>query len=61
MKVEMLTCQAGVDFVRNRGEIVDVGAEEGARMIAAGIATPLREAPSPERAVKARRAEKAEG
>ncbi|KAF0129257.1 MAG: hypothetical protein FD152_2214 [Xanthobacteraceae bacterium] len=45
MKVRMIQCQAGVDFVRNPGDVLDVPDAEAARMIEAGIATPLRDPP----------------
>mgnify|MGYP001287961313 CR=1 FL=1 len=45
MKVRMIQCQAGVDFVRNPGDVVDVSDAEAGRMIEAGIASPLRDPP----------------
>lgn len=38
MKVKLLISRAGVDFVQNAGEIVDVSEAEGLRMIKAGQA-----------------------
>lgn len=42
MKVKMTTCMAGLDFVRNVGDVVDVDDAEGARMLLAGFAVPWR-------------------
>lgn len=58
MKIEMLICQAGADFVRNRGDVVEVETAEAGRMIAAGIAIPVREDPV-ETTVKRAKVEKA--
>lgn len=38
MKVRMLQCQAGSDFVRSVGDTIDVDDAEGARMVDAQIA-----------------------
>lgn len=40
-KVRMLTSMAGVDFVHNNGDIIDVTDAEAARFVAAGIAESL--------------------
>lgn len=58
MKVKLLVSRAGAEFVQNRGDEIDVGNEEAARMIEAGQAEPVRSAPV-ERAVKVAKAEKA--
>lgn len=58
MKIKLLVSRAGLGFTQNRGDIIDVGPEEGARMVEAGQAEVIREAPI-ERAVKATKAEKA--
>lgn len=52
MKIKLLTSRAGAGFVQNRGDEIDVGAEEGQRMIEAGQAELVRAAPI-ERAAKA--------
>lgn len=38
MKIELLCGRTGVDFVQNRGDEIEVGEDEGLRMIAAGQA-----------------------
>lgn len=48
----MLTSQAGADFVRARGDIVDLPEPEATRFVAAGIAEPVT-ADKPARQVKA--------
>ncbi len=58
MKVELLVSRAGPDGAHNRGEIIDVPADEAARMIEAGQAIPVRGAPV-EKAVRAVKVEKA--
>ncbi len=60
MKVKLLVSRAGNDFVQNRGDIVDVPAEEGKLMIEAGQAELVRKAPV-ERAVPENGSEKATG
>lgn len=62
MLVKMLVSQAGADFVRNPGDIVDVPEAEALRYVASGIAAPVarhtpaetadRPRPRAERAVK---------
>lgn len=59
MKVKMLVSRAGVDTSNARGDVIEVGNAEGARMIAAGQAEPVR-AVAQERAVKVPRSEKAQ-
>ena len=58
MKIKLLCSRVGVDFTQNRGDEIEVGAEEGQRMIEAGQAELLRETVV-ERAVKAPKAERA--
>lgn len=58
MKIKLLTSRAGVGFAQSRGEEVDVSDAEAIRMIEAGQAEPVREAPV-ERAVAQPRREKA--
>lgn len=36
MKVKLLVSRAGHGFTQNRGDVIEVSAEEGARMLAAG-------------------------
>jgi hypothetical protein len=50
MKVKLLVARAGQGFTQNRGDEIDVGADEGARMLAAGQAELVRGAEA-ERAV----------
>jgi len=38
MKVKLLICRGGVDFIQNAGDEIEVDAAEGARMIEAGQA-----------------------
>lgn len=58
MKLKLLVSRAGLGHVQNRGDIIEVGPEEGARMIAADQAEMVREAVT-ERAVRAPKSEKA--
>lgn len=58
MKVKLLISRAGVSFSQNRGDEIEVNAEEAQRMIDAGQAELVREA-QVERAVKVTKAEKA--
>lgn len=58
MLVKMLVMQAGRDFVRDRGAVVEVADAEARRMIEAGIAEPVRVAPV-ERATPRPRGERA--
>lgn len=60
MKIRLLVSRAGLDFSQNAGDEIEVTAAEGARMIEAGQAEPVR-APRAERAVKADASEKAVG
>lgn len=41
MKVKLLIGRAGIGFVQNAGDEVDVDADEAKRMIAAGQAEPI--------------------
>lgn len=61
MKIKMLTSQAGVDFVRNPGDELDVPDAEAIRMIEAGIAEPVRVEAKMEKTVLRARTEKANG
>lgn len=54
MKVELLVSRSGVDGAQNRGEIIEVSADEAERMIAAGQAAPVRSA-KPQKAVASKR------
>lgn len=58
MKIKLLTARAGVTLSQSRGEVIDVGADEGQRMIDAGQAELVRAA-KPEKAVKRAKPEKA--
>lgn len=51
MKIKLLTSRAGADFSQNRGDEIEVGADEGQRMVEAGQAELVRAAPV-ERAAK---------
>jgi len=57
MKIKLLCSRAGNGFSQNRGDEIEVGAEEGKRMIDAGQAELMREA-TVERAVKSEKAER---
>lgn len=59
MKIRLLVSRSGPAGAQNRGDEIEVGDAEAIRMIEAGQAEPMREAPV-ERAVKRPRAEKAE-
>lgn len=52
MKIKLLVARATATGAENRGDVVEVSADEAVRMIEAGQAEPVREAPAPERAVK---------
>lgn len=58
MKIKLLCSRAGNGFSQNRGDEIEVGADEGQRMIEAGQAELVREA-AVERAVKTTKAERA--
>jgi hypothetical protein len=58
MKIKLLVSRAGIGFAQNRGDVIDVEAAEGARMVEAGQAEIVREAVV-ERAVRPAKAEKA--
>ena len=58
MKIKLLVARAGDGFSQNRGDEIEVQADEGLRMIDAGQAELVREAPV-ERAVKIGKAERA--
>jgi len=51
MKIKLLTARATVSGSENRGDIIDVSADEGERMIAAGQAEVVRGS-KPEKATK---------
>lgn len=58
MKIKLLCSRAGVGFSQSRGDEIEVSAEEGQRMIDAGQAELVRQAPV-ERAAKPVKAERA--
>lgn len=58
MLVRMLVPQAGVDFLREAGAVVEVDPAEAGRLIGRGYAEPVRQA-GRERAVRAERTERA--
>jgi hypothetical protein len=58
MKIKLLISRAGADFSQNAGDVIEVGADEGQRMIDAGQAELMREAKI-ERAVAKTKVEKA--
>lgn len=58
MKIRLLVSRSGPAGVDNRGDEIEVSDAEAIRMIEAGQAEPLRDAPV-ERAVRKPRAEKA--
>ena len=58
MKIKLLISRAGADFSQNAGDVIEVSADEGQRMIDAGQAELMREAKI-ERAVAKAKVEKA--
>jgi len=58
MKIKLLISRAGADFSQNAGDVIEVGADEGQRMIDAGQAELMRDAKI-ERAVAKAKVEKA--
>ena len=58
MKIKILHSVAGAGFAYGPGEEVEVSSKLGAELVRAGLAEPVRQAPT-ERAVKKRRSEKA--
>jgi hypothetical protein len=44
MKIKLLTSRAGVGFAQSAGDEIEVSDAEGARMVEAGQAIPVREA-----------------
>lgn len=58
MKIKLLTSRAGAGFSQNRGDVIDVPNDEAIRMIEAGQAEAIREAPV-EHAVPKMKPEKA--
>ena len=59
MKIKLLTARATATGSENRGDVIDVEQSEAIRMIEAGQAEAIRSEKSPEKAVKASKAEKA--
>jgi hypothetical protein len=47
MRVQLLTCLANPVTAIEAGEIIEVGQDEGARLIAAGVAVEVAPAPIP--------------
>ena len=58
MKVRLLTCMAGINFVYNAGDEIEFSKDEAMRLIDAKIAEPIRRK-RVERAVKTPNTEKA--
>lgn len=58
MKVKLLIARASADGAQNRGDEIEVSAEEAKRMIEAGQAEPVRDV-KPEKAVSRGKPEKA--
>jgi len=58
MKIKLLTARATATGAENRGDVIDVPDAEAVRMIEAGQAEAIRQA-APEKAVSARKAERA--
>ena len=52
MKVKLLVGRSGPGGAQSPNDVIDVGNDEGQRMIAAGQAVLVRSAPKPEKAVK---------
>lgn len=59
MQVELLVPRAAANGAQNRGDVIEVSADEAKRMIEAGQARPVRTAPKPETTAQATKAEKA--
>jgi hypothetical protein len=59
MKIRLLVSRAGALGAQDCGQEIEVSDAEAIRMIEAGQAEALRDAPEPERAVKRARTEKA--
>ena len=59
MQVKLLTPRAAATGSQNINDVVEVSADEAARLIEAGRAEPVRAAKKPEKAVKRSKAEKA--
>jgi hypothetical protein len=59
MQVKLLVSRATATGAENRGETVEVQDAEAIRMIEAGQAEPVRGGPTPERATRKQRIEKA--
>lgn len=57
MKIRLLVGRAGANFAQNRGDEIEVGTEEGLRMIAAEQAELIRQ-DEPEKAVKRAKVER---
>lgn len=55
MKIKLLVARSGVDGAQNRGDEIEVSADEAARMINAGQAEPLRNNTKSQKAVKSTR------
>ena len=58
MKVKLLSARASASGSQNRGDVIDVSPEEGARLVEAGQAEMIRSA-EPEKAVRQPKPEKA--
>lgn len=58
MKVKLLVSRVGMAGAQDRGDVIEVPADEGRRMVAAGQAEVVR-SKEPERAVRKSKAEKA--
>lgn len=52
MKIRLLVSRSGIDGAQSPGDEITVAQAEAIRMIKAGQAVPVREAPEPEKAVK---------
>lgn len=52
MKVKLLISRAAIGAAQNRGDVIDVSADEAKRMIEAGQASPVGGEVEPERAIK---------
>lgn len=58
MKIKLLMARAAASGAQNRGDVIDVSADEAGRMVAAGQAEMIRSA-KPEKAVSRAKPEKA--
>lgn len=59
MKLKLLVSRGGVDFIQNRGDVIEVENDEAMRLIESGAAELYRDEDGPELAVAKGKKEKA--